>query len=83
MPVEDSLVVWDEAKAPFQRVAVDRIPRQDIDLETNQEIAEALSFNPASAESQNPWRWRFRTRLSSQGLRSWLRPTPYLFSIVV
>ena len=46
MPVEDSLVVWDEERAPFQRVALVRIPRQDIDIARNQEIAETLSFNP-------------------------------------
>lgn len=46
MPVEDSLVVWDEAKAPFQRVALIRIPKQAINLQTNQNIAESLSFNP-------------------------------------
>jgi hypothetical protein len=44
--VEDSLVVWDEAKAPFQRVALIRIPKQTINLQTNQNIAESLSFNP-------------------------------------
>ena len=46
MPVEDSLVVWDEELAPFQRVALVRIPRQDIDISRNREIAETLSFNP-------------------------------------
>ena len=46
MPVEDLLVVWDEALSPFQRVAIIRIPRQQIDEATNQELSEALSFNP-------------------------------------
>ena len=42
MPVEDSLVVWDEALSPFQRVAIIRIPKQEIDVATNQELGEAL-----------------------------------------
>ena len=46
MPVEDSLVVWDEALSPFRRVAIIRIPKQEIDVATNQELGEALSFNP-------------------------------------
>ncbi len=46
MPVEDSLVVWDEEKAPFERVALVRIPKQDIDIEKSREIAESLTFNP-------------------------------------
>lgn len=46
MPVEDSLVVWDEAKAPFQRVAIIRVPKQEIDMKISQALAEKLSFNP-------------------------------------
>jgi len=46
MPVEDSLVVWDEAVAPFQRVAIIRIPTQDVDIARSQMLAETLSFNP-------------------------------------
>ena len=46
MPVEDSVVDWDEEEAPFQRVALIRIPRQDISGPATQEIAEQLSFTP-------------------------------------
>jgi len=46
MPVEDSLVIWDEAQAPFQRVAIIRIPKQDVDIARSQMLAETLSFNP-------------------------------------
>jgi hypothetical protein len=45
MPVEDSLVVWDEAKSPFRRVALIRIPKQTIGARSK-ELAEELSFNP-------------------------------------
>jgi hypothetical protein len=45
MPIEDSLTIWDEALSPFQRVAIVRIPRQDITTETL-EIAENLAFTP-------------------------------------
>jgi hypothetical protein len=45
MPIEDSLTIWDEAQSPFQRVAIIRIPRQDITAK-GIEIAENLSFNP-------------------------------------
>jgi hypothetical protein len=30
MPVEDSVVEWKESDSPFQRVALIRIPKQDI-----------------------------------------------------
>jgi hypothetical protein len=46
MPVEDPVVIWDEAKSPFQPVAIIRIPKQDIDAEGRQELAEDLSFTP-------------------------------------
>ena len=45
MPIEDSLTIWDEAQAPFQRVAIIRIPRQDITA-TGLEMAENLAFTP-------------------------------------
>jgi hypothetical protein len=45
MPIEDSLAIWDEADSPFQRVAVVRIPRQDI-TEHSLEVAENLAFTP-------------------------------------
>jgi hypothetical protein len=46
MPVEDSLELWDEAVSPFQRVALIRIPKQDIDAKGRVEIAENLAFTP-------------------------------------
>jgi hypothetical protein len=45
MPIEDSLTIWDEAQSPFQRVAVIRIPRQDITVK-GLDIAEHLAFTP-------------------------------------
>lgn len=46
MPVEDPVVQWDEAVSPFQRVALIRIPRQDITAEEWVEFGENLSFTP-------------------------------------
>jgi hypothetical protein len=46
MPVEDPLVMWDEKISPFQRVAIIRIPKQDITADGRAEIAENLSFTP-------------------------------------
>lgn len=46
MPVEDPLVLWDEAVSPFQRVAIIRIPKQDITPSDWVEFGENLSFTP-------------------------------------
>lgn len=46
MPIEDPMVEWDESISPFRRVALIRIPRQDISPETNLAVAEDLSFTP-------------------------------------
>ena len=46
MPVEDPLVMWDEAVSPFKRVAIIRIPKQDIGAKSWVEFAENLSFTP-------------------------------------
>ena len=46
MPIEDSLVNWDENLSPFRRVALIRIPKQNIDAEGRMAIAENLAFNP-------------------------------------
>ena len=46
MPIEDPVVMWDEQQAPFQRVALIRIPKQDITAAGRIEIAEGLSFTP-------------------------------------
>ena len=45
-PIEDPTVEWDETVAPFQRVALIRIPRQDISGDDNLSVAENLSFTP-------------------------------------
>ena len=45
MPIEAPLTVWDEAQSPFQRVAIIRIPRQDVSL-TGVVMAETLAFTP-------------------------------------
>jgi hypothetical protein len=45
MPIEDSLTIWDEALSPYQRVAIIRIPRQDVTVK-GLEIAENLAFTP-------------------------------------
>lgn len=46
MPVEDALVEWDEARAPFRKVATIRIPRQAIDADGRAAFGENLSFTP-------------------------------------
>ncbi len=46
MPLENPVKNWDEAAAPFQRVAIIRIPRQDIDAPGRVELAENLAFTP-------------------------------------
>jgi hypothetical protein len=46
MPVEDSVVEWQESDSPFQRVALIRIPKQDISSPDNLKAAENLSFTP-------------------------------------
>jgi hypothetical protein len=45
MPIEAPLTVWDEAQSPFQRVAMIRIPRQDVTLK-GVAMAEKLAFTP-------------------------------------
>jgi len=46
MPVEDPLVLWDETVSPFQRVAIIRIPKKDINADGRAEIAENSAFTP-------------------------------------
>lgn len=46
MPIEDPMVVWDEAESPFRKVATIIIPRQDFHTARNWEWAEHISFNP-------------------------------------
>jgi hypothetical protein len=45
-PVEDALVEWQESEAPFVRVALLRIPRQDLSDGLDLKVAENLSFTP-------------------------------------
>jgi hypothetical protein len=46
MPVEDPLTEWDEPVSPFRRVALIRIPMQDIADAGNIDTAEQMSFTP-------------------------------------
>jgi hypothetical protein len=55
MPVEDALVEWMESESPFVRVAMLRIPKQDLSSGEDLRIAENLSFTPWHAlEVQRP-----------------------------
>jgi hypothetical protein len=55
MPVEDALTEWMEADSPFVRVAILRIPQQDLSSGEDLRIAENLSFTPWHAlEDQRP-----------------------------
>lgn len=46
MPIEDSMVIWDERLSPYRRVAIIRIPRQDPRTIDDMKLAEELSFTP-------------------------------------
>jgi hypothetical protein len=46
MPIEDASVEWPEAAAPFQPVAMLRIPSQRFDSPEQMARCEAISFNP-------------------------------------
>jgi hypothetical protein len=46
MPVEDSTIVWDEARAPFARVATVTIPAQRFDSVAQMTLAEQISYTP-------------------------------------
>jgi hypothetical protein len=46
MPVENPMVLWDETRSPFQRVAIIRIPKQDPTEFKDRALAETLSFTP-------------------------------------
>jgi hypothetical protein len=45
-PVEDALTEWEESEAPFVRVALLRIPKQDLSTGLDLKVAENLSFTP-------------------------------------
>lgn len=46
MPIENSLVIWDETLSPYRRVAIIRIPKQDPKAIRDLDLAEQLSFTP-------------------------------------
>jgi hypothetical protein len=46
MPIEDSIVEWPESDSPFVRVALIRIPKQDLLSGVDLKVAEDLSFTP-------------------------------------
>ena len=46
VPIENSLAVWDESQSPYRRVALIRIPKQDIEAGSAQDIVEGLTFDP-------------------------------------
>jgi hypothetical protein len=46
MPIEDPMVVWDEVKSPFRKVATIIIPRQNFHTARNWAWAEHASFTP-------------------------------------
>ena len=46
MDIEDSMTEWNEAEAPFYKVAAIRIPQQSFDTEEQNEFCENLSFSP-------------------------------------
>jgi catalase len=46
MPIDDATVVWNEAAAPFQKVATIRIPIQEFQAPNQMAYAEFVSFNP-------------------------------------
>jgi hypothetical protein len=55
MPVEDALTEWKESDSPFVRVALLRIPKQDLSSGEDLRIAENLSFTPWHAlDEQRP-----------------------------
>ena len=45
-PVEDALTEWQESEAPFVRVALLRMPKQDLSSGLDLKVAENLSFTP-------------------------------------
>lgn len=65
MPVEDAVVRWDEEASPFQRVALIRIPKQDITPDSWVTFGENMSFTPwHSLPEHQPLGSNNRARLS-------------------
>ncbi|MGY4492991.1 catalase family protein [Pseudomonas sp. TE3610] len=46
MPIEDTSVEWKESDAPFETVAMIRVPPQDFDTPAQNLMCDNLSFNP-------------------------------------
>jgi hypothetical protein len=46
MPIEDATIEWDEARAPFARVATITIPVQRFESEAQMRLAEQISYTP-------------------------------------
>jgi hypothetical protein len=46
MSIEDSTIEWDEARAPFRRVAMITIPPQDFQSPAQMTLAEQISYTP-------------------------------------
>lgn len=46
MPVENTLIAWDQAKSPFIKVAQIHIPKQSFDSPEQKNFCENISFNP-------------------------------------
>ena len=46
MPIEDATVEWDEARAPFVKVATITIPAQQFDSAAQMALAEQIAFTP-------------------------------------
>lgn len=53
MSVEDSMTEWQEAKAPFYKVATIRIPKQEFDTPEQNQFCENLSFSPWHALAEH------------------------------
>jgi hypothetical protein len=53
MPINDARPRWDEALAPFVKVATVTVPPQAIRTEERSHLAEALSFSPAHARVEH------------------------------
>ena len=46
MSIDDSTIEWDEARAPFRRVATITIPPQDFQSPAQMTLAEQISYTP-------------------------------------
>lgn len=53
MPIEDATVPWDEASAPFRKVATIELPRQEVDTPERWAEADRLVFSPWHARAEH------------------------------